>query len=186
MKIKTLQNSTLTLFLILFLTVGCKKQPTSEFKLIKYEYSQGEAIEYENYSIDDESSKWEIINLDGNVSQEFEGAHPTMITNILYPDGIYTIRLTTYSKKEKKQSTVEKQILLKSVKKYLTINSNGAGPGTELEYSIYVDNQLIGNSYFNGTFQESIPVGLHLIKLESANKLHEAVYDVQESVSITF
>jgi hypothetical protein len=79
----TFKNSSLTLLVLLLLTVGCKKQPTSDFKLIKYEYSQGEVIEYENYSIDDESSKWEIIDLDDNVSKEFEGEHPTIITEIV-------------------------------------------------------------------------------------------------------
>jgi archaellum component FlaF (FlaF/FlaG flagellin family) len=166
--------------------IGCSKMPDAEFSLNQYEYSAGDAINYNNLSIDHKSSTWEILNSDNEVTQTFEGNHPNIVTSILSPDGAYTLKLSAYSKKQKKVNVTEKTFLVKSTKYNLTINANGAGPGVQKDFTVYVDNQLIGKSKFNGVFQVKIPEGQRIVKLLAPDETYEKVHEFSSSVSITF
>ena len=86
------------LFLLLLLSLilfGCFK-PDSDFNLKKYEYSQGDALVYENLSQYNKNSKWEIVNMNGEVVQVFKGTNPNLVTGINLPDGVYTLKLMSY------------------------------------------------------------------------------------------
>lgn len=172
------------LLVLSFFLFGCFK-PESEFNLKKYEYAQGEALVYENLSQNNKNSQWEILDNNGDVMQYFDGANPNLVTGITLPDGVYTIKLTSYRKKEKRGSVIEKEFLLKSCKHSLRIN-NYPNSSMEKEYAIYVDNQLIGQSNYAGVFSAEIPEGLRLVKLVSPTQTKEGLYDMNKTVSISF
>ncbi|PWH86610.1 hypothetical protein [Brumimicrobium oceani] len=172
------------LFLLPLFLFACLK-PKSEFNLKKYEYAQGEALIYENLSKNNKNSKWTILNNAGDELQYFEGANPNIVTGITLPDGVYTVRLNSHRNKNRASSTVEKDFLLKSYKHSLRIN-NYPNSTMEKEYAIYVDNQLIGQSNYAGSFSAKIPEGLRLVKLVSATQTQEGLYDMIENVSISF
>ncbi len=179
------------IILVLILNYGCKKAPESNFALKKYEYSAGDVLELENLSINYAKCKWEIINSSGTITQSYEEKYPNIVLNILSENGAYTIRLTTFNKRKKKESISEKSFLIKSIKSDLNINNNGAEPGNQKNFDVYVDNQLIGKStYYEfigfGIFQTKIPQGLRLVKLVSETTTHEDLYDFNNSVTIKF
>ncbi|MEO9258122.1 MAG: hypothetical protein ABI207_07055 [Crocinitomicaceae bacterium] len=183
-RIKYLHSFTLIMLIFTLILAGCKKEPIAEFSLQKYEYVAGDQIVLQNLSSNLKTCKWEIINSNGDIIYTTEERNPSIILNILAENGNYIIRLTTYSKKEKKQAVSEKEFLIKSVKYYLTINSNGFGK--QKDYKVYVDNQLVGTSFFNGVFQTKIPRGVRLVKLVSPSAIHEDVYDFKDFVDIIF
>lgn len=168
-----------------FFIFGCWK-PDSEFNLKKHEYAQGEALIYENLSQNDKNSKWEILNENGAVVQSFEGANPNIVTGITLPDGVYTIKLTSYRKKEKRGSIIDKQFLLKSFKHSLRINNNNSSSKKEKDFAIYVDNQLIGQSNTSGAFAADIPEGLRIVKLVSPSQTKVESYNMNKTINITF
>jgi hypothetical protein len=179
------------IIVVLTLNCGCRKKPESNFTLKKYEYSAGDVLEFENLSINYAYCKWEILNSSGTITQSSEEKYPNIVLNILSENGAYTTRLTTFNKRKKKESISEKSFLIKSIKSYLNINNNGAEPGNQKDFDIYVDNQLIGKStYYEfigyGTFQTKIPQGLRLVKLVSETTTHEDLYDFNNSVTIKF
>ena len=179
------------LFLLAFLVcatlfTSCRKQPTAEFSLKQYEYQAGDAIVFDNISIDYKSCKWEIINDNRVTVSTIEGNHPNIVTDIMAEDGVYTLRLTAYSKKEKKSAVTERTFLIKSVRNYLTINQSGGG--NHDDYTVYVDGQLIGESFSNGAFQAKIPVGLRIVKLVAAYNAETvtSLRDLNSDVSMSF
>lgn len=183
-------NSPLNLLILLsfLLSIGlvsCKKKPKADFLLKRYEYVAGDAIEYENYSEDYHTCKWEIMNSDSTILQEFEGVHPNLITGILSANGSYILRLKALSKKDKKMTISDRIFLIKTPEKnYLTIN--GSGQGDHDDYDVYVDNQFIGSSEYNGVFQRQIPEGYRIVKLVSNDETLENIYNFYYSVYITF
>ena len=179
------------IIVLLILNYGCRKAPESNFSLKKYEYSAGDAIEYDNLSINSANCKWEIINSSGTITKSYEEKNPNIVLNILSENGAYTIRLTNFNKRMKKESISEKSFLIKSIKFYLNINNNGAQPGNQKNFYVYVDNQFIGKStYYTfvgyGTFQKKIPQGLRLVKLVSESTTLENLYNFNNSVTIKF
>jgi hypothetical protein len=176
----------LTLLIIPILIIGCRKTPDAQFSLNQYEYSAGEAIVYDNLSVNYESCQWEIINNNNDTTQTFIEINPNIVTSILSEDGVYRLKLTAFSKKQKKETVSEKTFLMKSTKYKLTINGNGAGPGVQKDFDIYVDNQFVGKSMFNGQFQIRIPEGLRIVKLVAPNDTFEELRNFTSSVSITF
>jgi len=176
---------------ILLLSLGCRKTPDSNFTLKKYEYSAGDILEFENLSVKYAHCTWEILNSDGNITQSFDEKNPSIVLDILAENGAYILRLTTFNKRKKKESVSEKSFLVKSIKSYLNINNNGAEPGTQKNFLVYVDNQFIGNAiYYSsmsfGQFQTKIPQGQRLVKLVSDSKTHEGLYNFNNSVTIKF
>jgi len=165
MRLKPTAKLTFLLSVIsIFSLISCKKQPTSDFMLKQYEYSAGDMIEYENFSTDFDSCCWQIVDEEDNILRTFGGAHPNIVTSIISPDGYFKLRLTTFSKKEKKKSVIEKGFLMKTYSKnILTVNSNGIGDHED--YDVFVDNQYVGQPYYNGSFQVAIPIGIHIVKL---------------------
>jgi hypothetical protein len=58
----------------------------------------------ENLSINNKETKWEVISPENEIIQTSELKNPSIILGIMNPDGYYTLRLTSYSRKEKKSS----------------------------------------------------------------------------------
>lgn len=172
------------LFAGLTLFTSCKKKPTAEFSLSKYEYQAGDAIEFNNISKNFHSSIWEIINDNGVTIDSIEGNYPNIITPILAKDNVYTLRLTAFSKREKKSSTTEKTFLIKSQRNYLNINTSGGG--NHDDYKVYVDNQFIGEAGYSGAFQAKIPIGLRIVKLVAPSDSITTMRDFNSNVNLSF
>lgn len=156
----------LSLIFIVYSVAGCKK-PESNYILNQYEYSAGDMLLVENLSINNKETKWEVVSPNNEVIQTSGLKHPSLILGIMYPDGQYTLKLTSYTREQKKRSIDAKPFMIKSLKTYLTINQSGNGDYTD--YLVYVDNQLIGESNFNGSFQAKIPLGHRIVKLVAEN-----------------
>jgi hypothetical protein len=175
----------LSIALVLYSISGCKK-PESNYILNKYEYSAGDMLLVENLSINSKETKWEVISPENEIIQTSELKNPSLILGIMNPDGYYTLKLTSYSRKEKRSSVQEKPFMIKSLRTYLTINTNGSGDYTD--YLVYIDNQLIGKSNYNGLFQKQIPLGYRIVKLVAGNveKIESIVFKENEWVYINF
>lgn len=166
----------LSIAIILYSVSGCKK-PDSNYVLNQFEYSAGDMLLVENLSINNKETKWEVISPENEIIQTSELKNPSIILGMMNPDGYYTLRLTSYSRKEKRSSVEEKPFMIKSLRAYLTINQNGNGDHTD--FLVYVDNQLIGESNFNGSFQAKIPLGYRIVKLVAGNeeKIESIVFE---------
>lgn len=157
----------LSIFLIVFTVFGCKK-PESNYILNQYEYSAGDMLLVENLSINTKETKWEVIASDDEVIQTSEVKNPSLVLGIMIPDGYYTLKLTSSSRKEKRSSVDEKPFLVKTLRATLTINPSGGGDHND--YLVFVDNQLIGESGYSGSFQAKIPLGNRIVKLVAADE----------------
>lgn len=151
----------------LFSVTGCKK-PESNFRLNKYEYAAGEMLLLENLSINAKETTWEIISPENEIIETSNQKNPSLILGIMIPDGFYTLKLTSFAKNEKRSSVDEKPFAIKTVRTYLTINQSGNGDHTN--YTVYIDNQLIGESNFDGSFQAQIPLGYRIVRLVDGNE----------------
>jgi len=173
------------LALILYAVSSCKK-PESNFILNKFEYSAGDMLMVENLSINNKEIKWEVISAENEVIQTSELKNPSLILGIMNPDGYYTLKLTSYSRHNKKSSFDEKPFLIKSLRVHLTINQSGNGDHND--YLVYIDNQLIGKSNYNGSFQAKIPLGYRIVKLvaEDEEKIVSIVFKENEWEYISF
>lgn len=169
-----LQQPVKYLFIFTLLLSGCRK-PESEFRLDQYEYAAGDAIAFENLSVRNKTSKWTIFNSKGDTTQNFEGKNPVIVIGVTVPDGAYKLRLTNYTRKEKKSSHIEQPFLVKTVRATMIINNSG-GANVQKTYTVYVDNQSIGKSNASGQFVAELPVGMRLIKLVSPGNIHEKTY----------
>lgn len=171
--------------IILYSFPGCKK-PDSSYLLSKFEYSAGDMLLVENLSINSEETKWEVISPENKIIQTSELKNPSIILGIMYPDGYYTLKLTSYSRKEKRTSVEEKPFMIKSLRENLTVNQGGNGEHED--YLVYVDNQFIGESNFNGSFQAKIPLGYRIVKLVAGNeeKIESIVFKENEWEYINF
>lgn len=177
--------TTLGLAIVVSSSTGCKK-PDSNFILHKFDYSAGDMLLVENLSKNDKQTNWEIVSPDEEILQTSDDVNPSFILGIMDPDGYYTLRLTSYSRKEKHRSVEEKPFMIKSLRTYLTVNQNGNGDHDD--YSVYIDNQLIGKSNYNGTFQAKIPLGIRIVKLvaETDVKTETIVFNENDSEYISF
>ena len=95
----------LFLFAVLFI-VSCKKQPQASFSVDKQSPTLGEAIQLTNLSVDGLSYSWDFG--DGTSSTD---EHPT---HTYAAEGVYTVKLTAYSKKEKKMDDFSMVITVQS------------------------------------------------------------------------
>ncbi|MGM0479836.1 MAG: hypothetical protein ACQERC_11485 [Bacteroidota bacterium] len=174
-----------SLIFIVYSVVGCKK-PESNYILNKYEYSAGEMLLVENLSINDKETRWEVVSPDNEVIQTSEEKNPSLILGILNPDGQYTLKLTSYSRKEKKSSIDEKPFLIKTVRAKLIVNNFGDGDYTD--FSVFIDNQLIGTSKYNGQFKANLPVGSRIVRLVAeGNEFNETiVFEENQTEYINF
>lgn len=154
-------------FIFIFVSVTSCKKSESNYILHKYEYSAGEMLEVENLSINNKEIKWEVISPQNEIIQTSSLKNPSLVLGIMNDDGNYILRLTSYSGSQKKGSVDEKPFLIKTMRTYLTVNQNGNGDHTD--YRVYVDNQYVGKSSFNGSFQVKIPLGVRIVKLVAAN-----------------
>ncbi|MDX1447032.1 hypothetical protein, partial [Lishizhenia sp.] len=88
---------------------------------------------------------------------------PSIVLGMMNPDGYYQLRLRSYARKKGKSSTEVKPFMIKTLRTNLSINPSGNGDHTD--FSVYVDNQLIGESNYNGSFYAKIPLGHRIVKL---------------------
>ena len=140
----------------------------------QYEYGAGEALKYENLSMNYDSCIWEMIEPNGEIVKTFRGNHPNLVSGILFSDGIHNLRLNVFRKKEK--FTSEKPFLIKSERIYLKVNAYSGSQGEQDDYDVYVDGQFVGSSTIYGTFSKKIPVGLRYVQLIAPTETLEGVY----------
>jgi len=86
---------------VIFL-VSCAKEPDPSFSVSSTEVEAGEVVTFQNTSEDAESYSWDFG--DGTTSAEDEPDH------VYEEKGIYVVRLTAYSKKEKKSASTGQSI----------------------------------------------------------------------------
>lgn len=175
----------LSVLLMILFVFGCKKAE-SNYIMNQYEYSAGDMLLVENYSINSDGTKWEVISPENEVIQTSEVTNPNLVIGIMDPDGLYNLKLTSSSQKGKSSSVDEKPFLVKTVRAYLTINKSGNGD--HKDYLVYIDNQLIGESIFNGAFQAKIPLGNRIVKLVAENdeKTQTIVFEEGDWEYMTF
>lgn len=94
--------SVLSAMVFLALLSSCNKKPAAGFTTTKTFYDKSEAVAFTNTSIDAKSFKWDFG--DGIVSTDENPSH-TYTTG-----GTYTVELTAYSKREKKEDSYSKII----------------------------------------------------------------------------
>lgn len=156
------------LLALLFTSLLSCKKPEAIFKLNKIEYAANEMIDYTNFVQSNKKYKWEIFSA-ANPVIEVSGKNPVLKTNLMYQDGLCTLRLTTYNFIENRKVTQEEYFLTKTNRGTLRINnSNNSEPNIQ-KYDVYVDNQHVEKAtYYN--FVAKIPTGLRLITLKSPSK----------------
>jgi hypothetical protein len=164
--------------LLFILPTSCKK-PEANFKLNKNEYAAGEMIDYTNFVQDNKNYKWEIFSAE-NPTIEVAGKNPVLKTDLMFQDGLCTLRLTTYNFSENKKVTQEEYFLTKTNRGSLRINnSNNSAPYIQ-KYDVYVDNQYIGKASYYSFFAK-IPIGLRLITLKSPNKTLNLTLSIEKN-----
>lgn len=184
------------IFAVLLMTVSllssCKK-PRAEFQLKRINYSAGDMLDYENYSSNQYTCTWQVLNDKNDVLSEYEGNYPVIRLSVLIPDGLYSLRLIALNKNENKSDLSEsKQFLVSTERRSMTINQGGAGHSGQKSYDVFVDGELIGQgkpssvNSMNGRFQANIPMGVRHIRLVSATKNKQEVVNVTQSFSIFF
>jgi hypothetical protein len=152
--------------------------------LNQYEYGAGDAIEYENLATNYDSCYWQILNSDFDVLESYEGSHPTIVTGILLSNSSYILRQCLVNKKDEITYT-EKSFLIKSDRQKLVINMQSGAQGEQDDYVVYVDNQYIGDSGYQGIFNKKIPLGWRIVKLVAANETYEALHEFDgQSLSV--
>jgi archaellum component FlaF (FlaF/FlaG flagellin family) len=171
---------------------SCKK-PKAEFQLKKLNYAAGDMLEYENYSSNQYTCVWHILDVDYKVVAEYDGNYPAIRLSVLLKDGMYYLRLTAMNKKENKVAISEsKPFIVNSTKYTMTINPNGAGSNGQSSYQVFVDGEFIGEgkptnwNTSNGRFSANIPVGIRHIRLVSPTKVKNEVRNVTMQFSIVF
>jgi hypothetical protein len=174
-----------TIVLVIALS-SCQKKPHSEFALNQYEYAAGDAVDYDNFSMNDEISEWKIVNSQSEIVDTFSGKYANIVIGILNPDGVYTLRLNSFKKNMKKLSVTEKDFLVKCDRSYLNVNVSSSGNYDD--YDVYVDNQYVGSpAYSNGIFQVKIPIGHRLVKLVAGETIEEhSLYFDGTSINLYF
>ncbi len=181
-----------TIILSAFIFLSCKK-PRAEFQLKKLNYAAGDMLEYENYSSNQYTCMWQILDVNEKLVAEYEGNYPAIRLSILLDDGLYYLKLTAKKKNENRIDISEKKQFVVTTTKYtMTINPNGAGSNGQTNYKVFVDGEMIGEgkpsnvNSFNGRFQEKIPMGVRHIRLVNSTKTKEETRNVNNSFSIIF
>jgi len=124
-------------FLIAIISIGfysCQKEPTASFTASKTTATVNETISFTNSSLEGHSFKWEFG--DGTTSAEENPSHAYVSS------GTYIVKLTVYSKKEKKSDdaivyiTVTDLVPTKCYLKKVTITAmpftDGSGAGWDI------------------------------------------------------
>ena len=91
------------LILCLMVSIGlssCVKEPVASFTVSKTEVAPNELIYFNNTSQNAESYQWDFGDFWNFFSGTSTAENPSYIYSV---DGVYTVTLTVYSKKEKKQ-----------------------------------------------------------------------------------
>lgn len=183
---------TLALSSLLFLS--CKK-PKAEFQLKKLNYAAGDMLEYENFSSNQYTCTWQVLDVIDKVVTEYEGNYPAIRLSVLLDDGLYKMKLLAKNKRENRVAISEtKNFVVNSVKHTMTVNPNGAGSNGQNSYKVYVDGELVGEgkpSNFNSTngrFTVKLPVGVRHIRLVSnnGNKVKDEIRNITSSFTIIF
>lgn len=101
-KLKTKNQKPLLLFTAILIFTSCTKEPVADFTADKIQAYPGETIEFTNLSKDAETVQWQFG--DGITSTAENPNHAYQNT------GSYTVTLTAYSKKERKQNQITRII----------------------------------------------------------------------------
>jgi PKD repeat protein len=99
-----MKNFFLAPFLLLIILTGCRKEPDASFDTNKMRFAVGETVIFYNNSDDAHSYEWDFG--DGTTSTEAEPS------KVYENTGTYTVRLTAYSKKQKKKNQTTELITI--------------------------------------------------------------------------
>ena len=109
-------------FLIAIVSIGfysCQKEPTASFTASKTTATVNETISFTNSSLEGHSFKWEFG--DGTTSTEENPSHAYVSS------GTYIVKLTVYSKKEKKSDDATVNITVTDLVPVANFSFSGAG-----------------------------------------------------------
>jgi hypothetical protein len=166
---------------ILVFTSCNKNKRKAEFMLTQYEYGAGDALQYENLTQKYDSCSWEMFSPEGELLKTIGGNNPNLVTGILFPNGIHTLRLNVINSRDNIKSSFEKEFLIKSYRQLLRINGLSTAIGNQDEYEVYIDGQFVGEANSNGAYINSnIPAGSRYIKLVAPDEILEEVYVFSE------
>jgi PKD repeat protein len=125
----------LPIFSVLFIFASCKKQPTANFTVSDQEPTTNQELFFTNLSTDGLTYVWDFG--DGVTSTEENPTHSYTTS------GSYTIRLTAYSKKEKKSHTSDMTI---TVEKSTYEKMIGQWTADSTRFSSYQNETLLSSN----------------------------------------
>lgn len=155
--------------LLVFLSASfsqCHKKPTVGFNIDKGEYSAGEKVSITNYSKDVYRQDWSFYDANGYWSSSNDEI-PDYKIPLLNDDGIYTVKLIAYSKRDKKSSTLTKTFVVKTLRTSLAITCSNSAVKN---FNVQIDDENIGNSE-NKYFVKDIPAGIRFVKITTDGKI---------------
>ena len=177
MKHSILNVFTINLILLLLVS-SCHKKVSSDFKLDKYEYVQGEMIEITSINLKEKKQIWEIVDPFGEIVDSKQESAPQFLLNILAENGLYTINVYDNEKEKEKDVKKSKNFLVKSQKGELYIHCTNFADDN---FTTYIDGQFLGESSEEVTYL--LPVGPRYVEVYGRFDTIREVVNITEANS---